>query len=408
MPKIEVRYEETIYKLEQARGDRSVWILREQTLEKAAEGADIAPAATLGVYVDDLLACTPRPLVQALLDAIKERWTISVPKFSDEPGGFTFCGIQVEQTENGIEIHQHDYMQGLLEKYPEVKGCAFQPLLKEPDGKWTAEGTASLEKLRLGQKLVGEIFWISTRTRPDIAYATSRLGQLLVKDIDFSIAVGYELLKYLRGTIHYKICYGAPRSNREKAGPLQCLAANTLELFADASFCAGADRSQSGITLQWNDAPVAWLSLRQPTASLSTAEAELQAGIDCMTLAERFTELFRELEGISLKCVLYGDNQGAVTVLQIPQGAWRTRHLRLKASWFLQQVEDNKYPVYHVPGQFMLGDICTKTLGGPRVRELLQLMGVVVVKDEGESSHSIPEVKNLHIGSGGASTHDFL
>ena len=150
---------------------------------------------------------------------------------------------------------------------------------------------------------------------------------------------------------------------------------------------------------------MAWLSLRQPTASLSTAEAELQAGIDCMTLAEGFTELFRELEGISLKCVLYGDNQGAVTVLQIPQGAWRTRHLRLKASWFLQQVEDNKYPVYHVPGQFMLGDICTKMLGGPRVRELLQLMGVVVVvKDEGESSVSIPEVKNLHIGSGGAST----
>ena len=177
------------------------------------------------------------------------------------------------------------------------------------------------------------------------------------------------------------------------------MATNFLELFADASFCAGADRSQSGMILQWNDAPVAWLSLRQPTASLSTAEAELQAGIDCMTLAEGFTELFRELEGIPLKCVLYGDNQGAVTVLQIPQGAWRTRHLRLKASWFLQQVEDNKYPVYHVPGQFMLGDICTKTLSGQRVRELLQLMGVAVVKDEGESDKV--GIKNMSLDSGG-------
>ena len=179
----------------------------------------------------------------------------------------------------------------------------------------------------------------------------------------------------------------------------QVMATNFLELFADASFCAGADRSQSGMILQWNDAPVAWLSPRQPTASLSTAEAELQAGIDCMTLAEGFTELFRELEGTPLKCVLYGDNQGAVTVLQIPQGAWRTRHLRLKASWFLQQVEDNKYPVYHVPGQFMLGDICTKTLSGQRVRELLQLMGVAVVKDEGESDKV--GIKNMSLDSGG-------
>ena len=177
------------------------------------------------------------------------------------------------------------------------------------------------------------------------------------------------------------------------------MATNFLELFADASFCAGADRSQSGMILQWNDAPVAWLSLRQPTASLSTAEAELQAGIDCMTLAEGFTELLKELEGAPLKCVLYGDNQGAVTVLQIPQGAWRNRHLRLKASWFLQQVEENKYPVYHVPGRFMLGDICTKTLNGQRVKELLQLMGVSVGKAEGESGGV--GIKFLNVDSGG-------
>ena len=378
LQRLELRHQETVYRLEQARGDKSIWILREKTLDNSGIQLDSPPAATLGVYVDDLLVCGPRLLVRALLDEIANRWTLSDPKFSDESGGFTFCGIQVEQTQAGLEIHQCSYIEGLLEKYPDVKGHATQPLIKEPEEKWTAEGTATVEKLRLGQKLVGEILWISTRTRPDIAYATSRLGQLLVKDIDFAIAAGYELIKYLRATKHYKILYGAPRINRDSAGPLQCLEANTLELFADASFCAGTDRSQSGMILQWNDAPVAWLSLRQPTASLSTAEAELQAGIDCMTLAEGFTELLKELEGARLKCVLYGDNQGAVAVLQIPQGAWRTRHLRLKAAWFLQQVEDQKYPVYHVPGQFMLGDLCTKTLNGSRVRELLLLIGVVV------------------------------
>ena len=335
-----------------------------------------------------------------MLAAVANVWTISVPQYSNESGGFTFCGIQVEQTWAGLEIHQQSYIQGLLDKYPEVKGSASQPLLKEPDQTDAPVSERSLEKLRLGQKLVGEILWVSTRTRPDLAYPTSRLGQMLVKDIDFAITAGYELLRYLRGTAHYRIRYGAPRVQRSSLGPWQGLTPNTLELFADASFCAGTDRSQSGMILQWNDAPVAWLSLRQPTASLSTAEAELQSSIDCMTLAEGFTDLLRELEGVPIKCILYGDNQGAVTVLQIPQGAWRTRHLRLKAAWFLQQVEDQKYPVYHVPGQFMLGDLCTKTLTGPRVRELLALIGIVV-DNKGESV--AVGLKNLSLGSGGVS-----
>ena len=398
LQKIELRYQEANYRLEQARGDNSIWILREQIPDNPAAQLDSPPAATLGVYVDDLLACGPRPLVQALLDEIANQWTISNPKFSDEAGGFTFCGIQIEQTHEGIEIHQKSYIEALLEKYPDLQGAASQPLLKQPEESWTQDGEATLEKLRLGQKLVGEILWVSTRARPDIAYAASRLGQMLVKDINYTLAAGYELLKYLRGTLHYKIVYGAPRPNRESVGPWQVLATNFLELFADASFCAGTDRSQSGVILRWNDAPVAWLSLRQPTASLSTAEAELQAGIDCMTLAEGFTELLRELEGAPLKCVLYGDNQGAITVLQLPQGAWRTRHLRLKASWFLQQVEESKYPVYHVPGQCMLGDICTKTLTGVRVKELLRLMELIV-DAEGESRAI--GIKNLSADSGG-------
>ena len=49
----------------------------------------------------------------------------------------------------------------------------------------------------------------------------------------------------------------------------------------------------------------------------------------------------------------------------------------------------------------MLGDICTKSLQGPRLRELLQMMGLNLVdRVEGESA----EIKNLNVGSGGAST----
>ena len=63
-------------------------------------------------------------------------------------------------------------------------------------------------------------------------------------------------------------------------------------------------------------------------------------------------------------------------MMGLPQGSWRTRHLRLKAAWFFEQLELSRFQAYHVPGKYMLGDLCTKALFGPRVRELLNMMSV--------------------------------
>ena len=185
------------------------------------------------------------------------------------------------------------------------------------------------------------------------------------------------MIRYLRGTKHQEIRYGTPGKGH---GPGDQLPVerdfNLIEVFADASFCPGSDRSQTGIVLMWGNAPVGWLSMRQPCASLSTAEAELQASLDGMTLAEGLHGLLSELAESPQKSYLYNDNVGACTVMSLPQGSWRTRHLRLKAAWFFEQLELSRFKAYHVPGKYMLGDLCTKALLGPRVKELLNMMSV--------------------------------
>ena len=45
----------------------------------------------------------------------------------------------------------------------------------------------SLEKLRRAQGLVGELLWVATRTRPDLVYGVSRIGQLLTRDVHQAI-----------------------------------------------------------------------------------------------------------------------------------------------------------------------------------------------------------------------------
>ena len=210
------------------------------------------------------------------------------------------------------------------------------------------------------------------------------MSQMIARNVEYAIQLAHNVLKYLRATQHYELSYGGEPREID-AGPLQSRE-NALEVYADASYSPGSDRSQTGLVLVWNQMPISWLSMRQPCASLSTAESELQSSIDGITLAEGFLPLIQELEQDKVNTFLYNDNQGAVTVMSIPQGSWRIRHLRLKAAWFFEQLESSKYAVFHLPGKYILGDLCTKTLQSLRINELPHLMGMSMVnKVEGES-----------------------
>ena len=232
------------------------------------------------------------------------------------------------------------------------------------------------------------MLWFATRTRADLAFGVSRIGQLITRDVDQAIQRGEDMIRYLRATKNQELVYGCPGKGHGPGEQLPVERDFNLIVVLHASFCPGSDRSQSGIILMWGNAPIGWMSMRQPCASLSTAEAELQSSLDGVTLAEGLHGLLAELAEAPQQTFLYNDNVGAGTVLTLPQGAWRTRHLRLKAAWFLEQLEYSRFRVYHMPGQYMLGDLCTKSLVGARVKELLKMMNVCVEPssvDGGES-----------------------
>ena len=92
--------------------------------------------------------------------------------------------------------------------------------------------------------------------------------------------------------------------------------------------------------------------------------------------------LVSELLGAKVKPVLYGDNLGCCSLLQVPQGSWRTRHLRLNAQYFVERVNMQDFMVYHLPGQYMLGDLCTKALQSTKIREFMKMMKFDVTTPE--------------------------
>ena len=56
------------------------------------------------------------------------------------------------------------------------------------------------EDILRAQKMAGSLIWLSTRTRPDITYAQSRISSMATKAPKKAFQEGMRALRYLNGT----------------------------------------------------------------------------------------------------------------------------------------------------------------------------------------------------------------
>ena len=72
------------------------------------------------------------------------------------------------------------------------------------------------------------------------------------------------------------------------------------------------------------------------------------------------------------------DNQAAVTIAKPTSSAsWRTRHLRVRASYIHEQVERGQLVVSYVQGKHQWADLLTKSFPRQRLEELIGIWGFV-------------------------------
>ena len=58
------------------------------------------------------------------------------------------------------------------------------------------------EDIHRAQKMAGSLIWLSTRTRPDITYAQSRISSMMTKAPKTALMEGVRVRRYLNGTKH--------------------------------------------------------------------------------------------------------------------------------------------------------------------------------------------------------------
>jgi len=115
--------------------------------------------------------------------------------------------------------------------------------------------------------------------------------------------------------------------------------------------------------------------------ALSTAEAELMEVVEGFALGEATAVLAEEIDG-DVRRMGYTDSQAALLILSGDGGSWRTRHLRMKASFARQLLQGGVWTLQHVAGEKMIADLGTKVLAGPRMTMLKEELGMTTIGGE--------------------------
>ena len=167
------------------------------------------------------------------------------------------------------------------------------------------------EEVRRAQKEVGELLWLATRTRPDIAFVTSRMSQQILTAPRWVHSMSEITWNYLRYTPETGLWFKKEGSLNLDGG-----CPSGLQAFSDISFAPGGEGSAShgAVYITWNGGLMLWRSSRQPFPALSTAESELVESIEAFTIGDAVDTVLKEFEGPHGKRLLI-DNAAAVALL---------------------------------------------------------------------------------------------
>jgi hypothetical protein len=314
----------------------------------------------VGVYVDDLVITGPS------LDAIKGLKTALSAAFPvKDLGEIEMClGLHVVRDENAktLTIDQSQYIENMLRAY-RMENCT--PISTPIDG-YDSTGPAMPDEPRadaqLYQQAVGSLQYASVGTRMDITYAVGRLSQHLIDPTIRHWNAVLRVFRYLRGTTDYCLVF--------KLGSGNVDANARLEGFTDADYASAQDRiSISAYTFIFNGAAIAWSSKRQRAISTSTLEAEyiaLCAGAkQAVWLRGLFIELGQDKflsKDPGRSVLLYGDNQGALALVENPENHARTKHIDVQYHYIRYLVGNGSVSTAYCPTDQMAADVLTKPL----------------------------------------------
>ena len=383
-----------------------VWTIREKT----PHGFQGEPLGMVIAYVDDLIAVGQQEQLdgmKASLDALYTMKTSGTVPAEYTPGiePLKFLGCFIERISTGeIIMHQRSYIEHCLKnnEMTQLKVAKSLPCVDEkspPEDAFDEHGhpTSFEEDKSMCQKYIGQLMWLTTRTRPDIAAVLGSLASQMVVRPTYIKGCLIHLWRYVLGTINLNMYSFEP-------APMQ-YGSLILNVYVDASFASGGGRSRSGLAMylvnptNGKESIIQWASRRQTSMATSAPEAEVSA------MAEGFAAsifLFDTLSEIGLvsgsgpSSIMSMKTDSAVALKQLGMQSVtvRTRTAAQKLNYLRELIYDDPQiePIY-ISGDSQRADGLTKILSGSALRECQEGLNLKYPSEQNEGHDSQEEKK---------------
>ena len=239
----------------------------------------------VAVYVDDLvLGGKSETELKFVKESLSQRF-----EMKDLGPLHSFLGVKIVQDEasGSVWMGQPLYTEKLLMKHGMAE-CKAMSTPANPDVKLVpCTNPDDVCDQQAYQAIIGSLLYLSTKTRPDIAYAVGYVARFSAKPTKEHWTAVKRVLRYLKGTSKFGLLYKG-KSSSNMIG------------YSDADWAGdiGDRRSTSGYVFLLGGAAISWKSSKHTCVALSTSEAEYialsAASQEAVWLQQLYSDLLNE------------------------------------------------------------------------------------------------------------------
>jgi len=347
------------------------------------------PYTILALYVDDLVVMSSDDdALVRIINQLKQRFTMK-----DFGTLEHLLGTEIFQEERKIWVSQRNFAIQLLSKYNYEHHASYEESKSYLDSQYFTPRQVPMSPLMKLSKLdcqlpeddrtkryreiVGALLWLDINTRPDLSYAVNQLSKYLNNPgLEHWYAME-QVLRYLKGTSDYGLCYDASNGDKQLLSQLFGLNSSSFNnsdtepnimepiIASDADFNRDNDTSKSvsGYVYMLAGAPISWHSTTQSVVALSSMESEYIAACAAAQEAVWLKSVIEELGlGCTRPLIIAEDNKSTIEFAEHPGHHRKTKHIQRKFHYVREQLQEGNIRLKHCLGRDNVADIFTKPL----------------------------------------------
>ena len=212
------------------------------------------------IYVDDfLITAESKKLINEIARKLSK--SLSMQNLGEPK---VFLGVQIErnQARKEIRISQRTYIESVITKFNLENTSAEVPMNPSIDLRKPSEIREAKMRDIPYRELIGCLMYISVQTRPDIAYAVSKLARYFANYDGSHWNAAKQVAKYLNSTKNLGLIYGSQSLTH-------------VEGSCDVDWAGDKDsrKSTTGILFTFGNTAFIWKSRLQNIVASSTMEA---------------------------------------------------------------------------------------------------------------------------------------